>query len=56
MKRETIAVTCLALFLVTGVNAARARRCYIRAPVSRFLNFYIAAEKSEMTVAERIFV
>ena len=53
MKKKPIIVTCLALFLVTGMSAGHAGNG-IKAPVCRFIHFYVAAEKSEMTVVERV--
>ena len=53
MKKRTLAVSCLALSLVSAVQAGR-NRCTLQAPVCRFIDFYVAAEKSEMTGWERI--
>ena len=53
MKKRAIAVGCLELFLVTGVNAGHNRRA-LQAPVCRFIDFYIAAGQSEMNAFERI--
>ncbi len=53
MRKKTIAVTGLALFLVTGMSAGRAGND-IKAPVCRFMHFYVAAEQSEMNVVERV--
>jgi hypothetical protein len=53
MKKKLAVLICLGLSAVTGLNAKRSR-CDINSPVCRFIDFYIAAEQSEMTVAERV--
>ena len=53
MKKRMLAVSCLALSLVSAVQAGR-NRCTLQAPVCRFIEFYAAAEKSEMTGWERV--
>ncbi len=52
MKRKLAVLICLGLSAVTGLSAGRSAS--IQAPVCRFIDFYIAAQQSEMTVLERV--
>jgi len=52
MKKKVAVLICLGLSAVTGLSARRSAQ--IQAPVCRFIDFYIAAERSEMTVVERV--
>jgi len=51
MKRKLAVLICLGLS-ATGWSAGRSAA--IQAPVCRFIDFYIAAERSEMTGLERV--
>jgi hypothetical protein len=52
MKKKMAVLICLGLSAATGFSAGR--NAGIHAPVCRFIDFYIAAEKSEMSPLERV--
>jgi hypothetical protein len=52
MKKKLAVPICLGLSAITGMSAGRSAA--LHAPVCRFIDFYIAAERSEMTGLERI--
>ncbi len=52
MKKKLAVLICLGFVAVTGLSAGRSAR--IQAPVCRFIDFYVAAERSEMTGFERV--
>jgi hypothetical protein len=52
MKKRMAVLICLGLSAATGFSAGR--NAGIHAPVCRFIDFYIAAEKSEMSPLERV--
>ena len=53
MAKRLATAGLLSLTLVTGLNAGR-NRSELKAPVCRFIEFYVAAEKSDMSEWERI--
>ena len=52
MKKKMAVLICLGLSAATGFSAGR--NAGMHAPVCRFIDFYIAAERAEMTPLERI--
>ena len=52
MKKKMAVLICLGLSAATGFSAGR--NAGIHAPVCRFIDFYIAAERAEMSPVEHV--